>query len=47
VWIDGRSALRDFEVPDLTGMTIGDGFDPQVSDDGGVPICADLVRRGG
>ena len=47
VWIDGRSALRDFEVPDLAGMTIGGGFDPQVSDDGGVPICADLVRRGG
>jgi len=46
VWIDGRSALRDFAVPDLTGMTNGDGFDPQVSDDGGVPICADLVRRG-
>jgi hypothetical protein len=46
VWIDGRSALRDFAVPDLTGMTSGDGFDPQLSDDGGVPICADLVRRG-
>ena len=47
VWIDGRSALRDFEVPDLTAMTSGDGLDPQVSGDGGVPICADLVRRGG
>ena len=47
VRIDGRSALRDFAVPDLTGMTTGDGFDLQPSDDGGVPICADLVRRGG
>jgi hypothetical protein len=45
VWVDGRSVLRDFAVPDLTGMTSGDGFDPRVSDDGGVPICADLVRR--
>jgi hypothetical protein len=45
VWIDGRSVLRDFAVPDLTGLTSGDGFDPQVSVDGGVPICADLARR--
>jgi hypothetical protein len=46
VWIDGQSVLRDFAVPDLAGMATGDGFDPQPSDDGGVPICADLVRRG-
>jgi hypothetical protein len=46
VRIDGRSVLRDFTVPDLTEMTIGDGFDPRTSDDGGVPICAELVRRG-
>ena len=46
VRIDGRSVLRDFVVPDLTAMTNGDGFDPQPSDDGGVPICAGLVRRG-
>jgi hypothetical protein len=46
VWIDGRSVLRDFAVPDLAGMAPGDGFDPRSSDDGGVPICADLVRRG-
>jgi len=45
--IDGQPVLRDFSVPDLTAMTAGDGFTPQQSDDGGVPICADLVRRGG
>ncbi len=46
VRIDGEPALRDFSAPDLAAMTSGDGFDPQQSDDGGVPICADLVRRG-
>ena len=44
--IDGQPALRDFSAPDLAAMTAGDGFDPQQSDDAGVPICADLVRRG-
>ena len=46
VRIDGQPALRDFSAPDLAAMTAGDGFAPQQSDDGGVPICADLVRRG-
>ena len=45
--IDGQPTLRDFSSPDLAVMVPGDGFDPAQSDDGGVPICADLVRRGG
>jgi hypothetical protein len=46
VSIDGEPSLREFVAPDLSTMVPGPGFTVAPSDDGGVPICASLVRRG-
>ncbi len=46
VSIDDVSSLREFVAPDLSTMAPGDGFAVESSDDGGVPICASLARRG-
>jgi hypothetical protein len=46
LWIDDEPALRAFVTPDLSTMTPGVGFDVNAPDDGGVPICASLARRG-
>jgi hypothetical protein len=44
--IDDDSSLREFVAPDLSTMKPGAGFVVESSDDGGVPICASLARRG-
>lgn len=47
VTVDGTDALVDFRAPDLARMAAHPDFAVTHPDDGGVPICTSLVRRGG